>query len=112
MRLAVLIAFSSGLCACAADTGAVTDEADVRTRAPLGTYTSADPPEAVARCIVQRVAGASIGPDSTPSIVDVQNRITRPSIAWEVRATGTGSLITVWSSTPGAGAVGETEACF
>jgi hypothetical protein len=112
MRLAALIAFSSALGACAADTADLTDSPDVRTRAPLGTHTSADPPQAVARCIVRRVPGASVVPGDTPSVIDVQNRDTRPSIAWEVRSTRTGSLITVWSSNSRARALAQAEACF
>ena len=112
MRLAALIAFSSALGACASDKADVTDTPDVRTRAPLGTHASADPPESVARCLIQRVPGASVAPGGTPSLIDIQNRATRPSIAWEVRATTTGSLITVWSANPGAQGVAEAEACF
>lgn len=112
MRLAVLIALSSALGACAADRRDVTDTADVRSRAPLRTYTSAHSPEAVSRCILQRVAGASVDPGSTPAIVDVQNGDTPASAAWEIRETRTGSLITVWRADPRARGVAEAEACF
>jgi hypothetical protein len=118
MRLAVLIALSSALGACAADRADVTepagviDTADVRTRAPLGTHTSADPPEAVSRCIVQRVAGSSVDPGSTQALVDVQNGDDPASAAWEIRATRTGSLITVWGAKPGARGVAKAETCF
>lgn len=112
MRLAALIAFSSALGACAADRADVTDTADVRSNAPLRTYTSADPPEAISRCILQRVAGASVDPGSTQAIVDVQNGDTPASAAWEIRATRTGSLITVWGTKPRARGVAEGEACF
>jgi hypothetical protein len=112
MRLPVLMVLSSALGACAADKADVTDTADVRSRAPLGTHTSADPPEAVSRCIMQRVAGASIDPGSTQTVVDVQNGDTPASAAWEIRATRTGSLITVWGAKPRARGVAEAEACF
>jgi hypothetical protein len=112
MRLAILIAASCTLGGCATDTADEADTADVRTRAPLRTYTSAGSPEAVGRCIVRRVPGASVDPGSTKSMVDVQNRGGRPSVAWEIRATRTGSLITVWRSNPGARDVAGAEACF
>ena len=112
MRLAALMALSSALGACATDKAVSTDTADVRTRAPLGTHMSAAAPQAVAACIAQRVPGASLDPDSTQSTIDVQNRPSRPSVAWEVRATTTGSLITVWSANPRAREIAEAEACF
>jgi hypothetical protein len=106
MRLAALMIFSSALGACAAST------VDVRSRAPLRTYASAGSPSAISRCLVQRVRGASVVPDGTESMVDVQNRASRPSVAWEIAATRTGSLITVWSSNPRAPGVAQAEACF
>lgn len=112
MRLAVLIALSSALGACAADTPDLSETADVRTRAPLRTYTSIHSPAAVSRCLLQRVAGASVDPGSTQAVVDVQNGDTPASAAWEIRETRTGSLITVWRSNSRARGVAEAEACF
>lgn len=106
MRLATLAILSSALGACAAS------NVDVRTLAPLGTDESAASPSAIGRCIVQRVPGALVVPGGTETIVDVQNRAGRPSVAWEIRATRTGSLITVWRSNPRAPGVAEAEACF
>lgn len=105
MRLAALL-LSSALGACASS------HVDVRSNAPLGTHTSAASPAAIGRCIAQRVPGASVVPGATETVVDVQNRDSRPSIAWEIRATRTGSLITIWRSNPGAPGVAEAEACF
>ena len=106
MRTAALMILSSALGACAAS------DSDVRSRAPLGTWDSAASPAAIGRCIVQRVPGALVLPGGTESLVDVQDRASRPSIAWEVRATRTGSLITIWRSSPGAPGVAEAETCF
>ena len=112
MRLAAVIAFSSALCACATDTADVTDAGDVTSRAPLRTYASADPPSALARCIVERVAGASVVPGGTQGTVDIRNGDSPASVAWEIRATRTGSLVTVWRSNSRARGVAKAEACF
>ena len=106
MRRAALVIFVSALGACAAS------DADVRSRAPLRTYDSAASPAAIGRCIVQRVPGASVVPGSTESIVDVENRDSPASAAWEIRATRTGSLITLWRSNSRAPGVTKAEACF
>jgi hypothetical protein len=112
MRLAALTIFSSVLGACAASSADVDVDVDVRSRAPLRTYASAGSPAAIGRCIVQRVPGASVVPGSTEAIVDVQNRESPASVAWEIAATRTGSLITVWRSNPRARGVAKAEACF
>lgn len=92
--------------------GCVTSVADVKAREPHATYTSSKSVASIAQCIGQTVAGVSVLPGETETVVNLLNPEQSILISWIITEAPTGSRISVWRANSLAGGIKRAESCY